>query len=107
MRRHGVRRLVALGAHGAGDSRDGSAYTRLVWAMRGHRMRDKETMEELIVAASGEGSIDATIVRPPALSDRPRTGRYQTGTDLPIGVTGSIARADLADFLLSAAITGS
>ena len=72
---------------GAGDSRDGSAYTRLVWAMRGHRMRDKETMEELIVAASGEGSIDATIVRPPALSDRPRTGRYQTGTDLSIGVT--------------------
>ena len=60
-------------------------------------------MEELIRAAD----IDATIVRLPALTEGPRTGRYRTGTGVPIPITGSIRRADVADFLLGAAITGS
>jgi NAD(P)-dependent dehydrogenase (short-subunit alcohol dehydrogenase family) len=102
MSRHGVRRLVVVSAHGVADSHDRSAYARTVWATRGHRMRDKESMEELIDAAD----VDATIVRPPALGNGARTGRYVTGTDLRIGITSSIPRADLADFLLSAAVTG-
>jgi putative NADH-flavin reductase len=47
MRRHGVRRLLAVSAHGAAGSRDGSPYSRAVWATRSHRMRDKDRMEEL------------------------------------------------------------
>jgi uncharacterized protein YbjT (DUF2867 family) len=66
-------------------------------------MRDKETMEELIRGAD----IDATIVRLPALTEGPRPGRYRTGTGVPIPVTGSIRRADVADFLLGTAVTGS
>ena len=102
MGRQGVRRLLVVSAHGVADSHDRSPYVVAVWALRGHRMRDKETMEELIRAAD----IDATIVRLPALTEGPRTGRYRTGTDVPIPITGSIRRADVADFLLGAAVTG-
>jgi len=103
MGRQGVRRLLVLSAHGVADSHDRSPYVVAVWALRGHRMRDKETMEELIRAAD----IDATIVRLPALTEGPRTGRYRTGTGVAIPITGSIRRADVADFLLGAAVTGS
>lgn len=41
-----------------------------------------------------------TIVRPARLVDGPRTGRYQAGEDLPIGLFSKISRADVADFLL-------
>ena len=68
MGRQGVRRLLVLSAHGVADSHDRSPYVVAVWALRGHRMRDKETMEELIRAAD----IDATIVRLPALTEAPR-----------------------------------
>jgi len=70
MGRQGVRRLLVLSAHGVGDSHDRSPYVVAVWALRGHRMRDKETMEELIRAAD----IDATIVRLPALTEGPPPG---------------------------------
>jgi NAD(P)-dependent dehydrogenase (short-subunit alcohol dehydrogenase family) len=103
MGRQGVRRLLVLSAHGVADSHDRSPYVVAVWALRGDRMRDKETMEELIRAAD----IDATIVRLPALTEGPRTGRYRTGTGVPIPITGSIRQADVADFLLGAAVTGS
>ncbi len=101
MRRHGVRRLLVVSAHGVAESHDHSAYVRVVWALRGHRMRDKEVMEDLIAGAD----IAATVVRVPALSDGPRTGRCLTGTDLRVRVTDSVSRADVADFLLAAAVT--
>src|SRR3712207_3988332 len=75
MEKHGVRRLVVVSAHGAAESRrDRSLYVLAVWATQGHKMRDKDRMEELI-RASG---VDWTIVRPPALTEGPRTGAYRT-----------------------------
>ena len=60
-------------------------------------MRDKDRMEELIRASD----VDWTIVRPPALTEGPRTGgAYRTGTDLKVRITSSISRADMAEFLL-------
>ena len=44
MGHQGVRRLLVLSAHGVADSHDRSPYVVAVWALRGHRMRDKETM---------------------------------------------------------------
>jgi thioester reductase-like protein len=70
-------------------------------------MRDKESMEALLRAAERDGTVDVTVVRPPALTDGPRTGRYTTGADVRIRLTSSIARADVADFLLRSAVTGS
>jgi len=97
----GVRRLVAVSAHGAGETHDRSLFSLAVWASVAAKMRDKETMEALI-RASG---VDWTIIRPPALTDRPRTGTYRTGTDLRIRLTSRVSRADLADFLLHEAGT--
>lgn len=101
MSTHGVRRLVAVSAYGAADSRDHSLYCLAVWASVGNKIRDKEAMEALIGAAD----VEATIVRPPALGTGPHTRAYRTGTDLRIGVTSRISRADLADFLLSEAVS--
>lgn len=98
---HRVRRLVVISAHGAAESRDHSLYVLAVWASVAHKMRDKEGMEELIHAAD----VDATIVRPPALSTGPYTGTYRTGPDLDIWLTSKVSRADLADYLLHEATT--
>ncbi len=102
MEKHGVRRLVVMSAHGAAESRDRSLYVLAVWATQGHKMRDKERMEELIRASS----VDWTIVRPPALTKGPRTGAYRTGTDLPVRITSNISRADMAEFMLGEAAEG-
>jgi putative NADH-flavin reductase len=96
MTRTGVRRLIVVSAHAAAESRDGSLYSRSLWAMLGHKMRDKDEMERLIRASR----LDWTIVRPPALRNKPHTGVYHVGTDLKIRMTSAISRADLADFLL-------
>lgn len=96
MDREGVRRLVAVSAHGVAESHDRSLYSRAVWVSQVHKMRDKESMERLIRAST----VEWTIVRPPALTDGPLTGSYRTGADLTIRLTSRISRADLADFLL-------
>ena len=96
MSRTGVRRLVVVSAHGAADSHDHSLYSLALWATLADKMRDKEAMEDLIRASD----LDWTIVRPPALKDRPRTGSYRTGTEVKIRLTSWISRGDLADFLL-------
>jgi uncharacterized protein YbjT (DUF2867 family) len=96
MTRAGVRRLIAVSAHGAADSRDRSLYCLALWAALSHKMRDKEQMEQAIQASG----TDWTIVRAAALNDKPYTGRYRTGTDLKIRLTSAVGRADLGDFLV-------
>jgi putative NADH-flavin reductase len=103
MSRCGVRRLIAVSAYGAADTHNRSLYSLVLWATLADKMRDKEAMERLIQASA----LDWTIVRPPALRDKPHTGRYRTGTDLKIRLTSAIPRADLADFLLREATTPS
>lgn len=92
----GVRRLIAVSAYGVLETHDRSLYATAVWAGVGDRMKDKETMERLIV----DSSLDWTIVRPPALRDGPVTGRYRVGTGLRVHLWSSVGRADLADFLV-------
>jgi len=96
MTRDGVRRLVALSAYGARESHDGGLYNVLLWRMQKEKMVDKERMEELIA----HSAVDWTVVRPPALTNGPRTPHYRTGTALRIKVTSRISRADVADFML-------
>jgi putative NADH-flavin reductase len=92
----GPARLIAVSAHGVAESHDRSLFSLAVWAGVGDKMRDKETMEPLIV---GSG-LNWTIVRPPKLTDRLETGHYDTGVDLPIRLWSSVGRADLAGFLV-------
>ncbi|MFD9697459.1 NAD(P)-dependent oxidoreductase [Lentzea sp. NPDC059081] len=99
MKAAGVRRLVAVSAHGVLETHDKSLYSLAVWANVAERMRDKESMEPLITASG----LSWTIVRPPKLSDHAATGEYRTGTDLRIQLWSSIGRADLAAFLVDEA----
>ena len=96
MKRAGVPRLIVVSAHGIADSHNKSLYSLAVWAGVGDKMRDKETMEPLIVRSG----LEWTIVRPPALKNNAETGRYTTGVDLPIRLWSSIGRADLAGYLV-------
>lgn len=95
----GVGRLIVVSAHGVLESHDRSLYVRAAWSGVGERMKDKETMEALVVASS----LDWTIVRPPAPRDTQASHRYQVGEDLPIRLWHSIGRADLAGFLVGEA----
>lgn len=96
MGRHGVRRLVALSAYGAADSHDSGLYNRLLWLMQKEKMLDKERMEEMIE----HSDVEWTIIRPSALGNGSRTGRYCLGTDLHMNLASRIARADVADCML-------
>jgi putative NADH-flavin reductase len=99
MRCHRVRRLVVLSAYGVAETHEGGLYDRVVWLVQGRKMLDKERMEELV----RRSAVDWTVVRPPALTNGPRTGRYRVGEDLRIGLTSRVSRADVADFMLRAA----
>lgn len=97
MERHGVRRYIGLSAFGAGDSRDGSLYVRLTWALLRPNLEDKQRHEELIRASE----LDWTLIRPPRLTNGPATGRYRTGSDIRMRPTAQVSRADVAAFALS------
>lgn len=99
MTRVGVPRLIAVSAYGVADTHDRSLFSRAVWAGVADRMRDKETMEPLITRSA----VSWTIVRPPKLDDRPGTGAYRSGIDLPIRLWSAIGRADLAAFCVGEA----
>lgn len=100
MRAEDVRRLVvvsAAGIHTEGDD----AFTRLVLkplvqrALR-HPFADQTRMED-IVRASG---LDWTILIPPRLTDKPRTGTYRTARDRTVPRGFRVSRADVADCAL-------
>ena len=95
----GVDRLIVVSAHGVLETHDRSLYSLAAWSGVGERMRDKESMEPLIVASD----LKWTIVRPPLLTDTPATGDYKAGDQLKIKLWHAIGRADLADFLVSEA----
>lgn len=102
MEHGGVRRLVALSAYGASETRDASWFIRFVRTVIAAKMRDKDNMEALVRASAA----DWTLVRPPALTNGKAAGSYRAGTALRPGVTGRLSRADLAAFMLSAAVSG-
>jgi putative NADH-flavin reductase len=91
-----VSRLIAVSAYGVRETHDRSLYSRAVWSRVGERMKDKESMEAVIIASD----LDWTIVRPPMLRETPATGSYRIGEGLPIRLWHAIGRADLADFLV-------
>jgi putative NADH-flavin reductase len=61
-------------------------------------VRDASEMEDTL----RKSELDWTIVRPPRLTDKPRSGKYrvQEGHLPPFGL--SISRADVADYMLDA-----
>jgi putative NADH-flavin reductase len=97
----GVRRIVALSAHGASESRDASLFIRFVRSVIAEKMRDKDAMEAAIRASR----FDWTLVRPPALTNGKPTGDYRFGAELKMGWSARISRSDVAGFILQHAIS--
>ena len=63
------------------------------------------TAQEAVVRASG---LDWTIARPAALKDGPAQGKYRVGfRPDERNITSTIARADVAAFMLETAASGS
>src|SRR5579883_2343975 len=101
MRAHGVRRLVVLSALGAGESRRlaGFFFDKLIISLLLRAPYEDHDRQEKLVRESG---LDWVIARPSRLTNGPARGRYVKKTELE-PVPSSISRADVADFLVTAA----
>lgn len=101
MRERGVRRLVVVSNSGMHvDEVDGPLNRFVVKPVLGrvlrHPFADMRRMEELVRTSD----VDWTIVRPPMLTDGPRTGRCRTAIGRNARGGNRVSRADLADQLL-------
>lgn len=103
MQKSGTRRAIVLGAAGAGG--DAGKYSngieKLVLKILTHTLLkypflDQEAQERRLETSDA----DYTIVRPPRLTNGPHTGRYRVEADGLPRAAKSIARADVADFML-------
>ena len=68
----------------------------LLWTIFRRVYEDMALMEEAVRRSETEW----TILHPPRLTDRPRTGRYRTALDRNVPNGNFISRADLADAIL-------
>lgn len=100
MKKHGVKRLAVLSAYGVGDSK-----ATMPWLLRKLMVEgilrlafEDHEREEVLVRGSG---LEFVLARPGRLTNGPALKRYFRETD-PKKPAGTIARADVADFLVSA-----
>lgn len=106
----GVRRIVSLTGAGVSDPRDPAYWgARLVRGIMGivarPILRDAAGHAALLRTAEAAGSVEATILRAPRLTDTPMTGKTRTGY-LEMGLGHQIARADVAAVMLRMATSG-
>ncbi len=98
MQAAGVRRLMCISATGL---EPGPLIQRLIakpllWTLFRNMYTDLACMEERVRGSQA----DWTIVRPPRLTDGPRTGRYSASHNEHLPSAWLISRADLADYLV-------
>ena len=100
MEREGTKLFICESSLGIGDSKGqlGPFYTYFfIPILLRNVFADKEVQEKAIEASH----VDWVIVRPGALTNGPKTGKYQAG--FPVtdrSIQGRISRADVADFML-------
>lgn len=99
MRRHGIRRIVAVSSIGVGDSMVNvpRLYRMLMPIFFRGAIPDKEGME----AQLRQSDLDWTIVRPAGLTDGPLTNATQIITPASRRHVRRISRADTAAFILN------
>ncbi|OAN78984.1 epimerase [Jannaschia sp. EhC01] len=97
----GIKRLITVTGFGAGDSKDKlSTPERLTQkAILGRAYADKDLQEHLI----RDSDLDWTIARPGILSDNRKSNAYKVLVEKETWRNGLINRADVADFLVTAA----
>lgn len=101
MDKAGIKRLIAVTGFGAGDSAEKlSTPERLTQkTFLGRAYADKDLQEDLI----RESDLDWTIARPGILSDNRKSNAYKVLVEKETWRNGLINRADVADFLVTAA----
>ena len=99
MRRHGLRRIIAVSSIGVGDSiaNTPALYRTLMPIFFRGAIPDKEGMEFEL----RQSNLDWTIVRPAGLTDGPQTNAVQIVTPESHRHVRRISRADVAAFILS------
>jgi len=98
MTQAGVRRLVWTSAYGVAETyRDVPVIPRIMIAVILRDLYADKTAGEVAIEAS---RLDWTLVHPSTLSNRPRTGGCRAGERLTMRGLPTIARADVADFLV-------
>jgi len=94
-----VGRLVCITGLGAGDSRGHGGFlfdTLILPLLLRNVYRDKDRQEAIVRASA----LDWVLVRPMILTDEPAKGAVRAQTDLSDVHGGSIARADVAAFVV-------
>ena len=99
MKAAGVSRLVCITGMGAGDSagHGGFVFDRLILPALLRKVYADKNRQEAIVRGSG---LDWVLVRPSVLNDKPPMRGVRALTDLSGFHGGTIARADVAGFVL-------
>ncbi|WP_316234385.1 SDR family oxidoreductase [Bradyrhizobium sp. SZCCHNR1098] len=99
MRAERVSRLVAITGIGAGDSagHGGFLFDRLIFPLLLRKVYADKNRQEAIIGNSG---LDWVVVRPSVLNDKPGGHTVRALTDLTDFHGGTIARADVARFVL-------
>jgi uncharacterized protein YbjT (DUF2867 family) len=105
MGRSGVKRLIAVTGVGAGDSRGHGTfcYNHIIQPFMLRGMYADKDREEAAIRAS---TVDWTIVRPGELNDKAAEHGYWLVQKLDGVSCGSISRADVAHYILSAIESG-
>lgn len=99
MKQHGVKKLICMTGIGAGDSKGHGrlVFDRLILPLLlGRIYKDKNRQETEVM----KSNLDWTIVRPTELTNESETGDYRVLVDLSGKRAKTIARADVADFLV-------
>jgi uncharacterized protein YbjT (DUF2867 family) len=99
MKAAGISRLVCITGMGAGDSagHGGFVFDRLILPALLRKVYADKNRQEAIIRDSG---LDWVLVRPSVLNDKAATRELRTLTDLSGFQGGTIARADVANFVL-------
>ncbi|WP_369915317.1 NAD(P)-dependent oxidoreductase [Xanthomonas sp. NCPPB 3005] len=94
-----VARLVGITGMGAGDSagHGGFLFDKLIFPLLLRKVYADKNRQEALIRDSG---LDWVLVRPSVLNDKPARGKVRAITDLTGFHGGSIARADVATFVL-------
>lgn len=99
MRRHGVRRLVAVSAVGGRRSTaQMGAVTRWLYRRKigAERLAEVDRLEDLVVGTD----LVWTLVRPPRLVDEQPDGRPTASAMARVSLSSKLSRTDLADILV-------
>lgn len=95
MKETGVKRLIVMSSAGILGNDTHPVFGKIIVPLvLNNVFKDKKRQMEIIL----ESGLEWVIIRPPRLTDAPKTGKYQLTEGRP--GTRSVPRADVADFML-------